>query len=90
MRQLHRQIGSLLYERTGLSKHKAAVLRRAERQEAKENIEELIRDSYLLKGAARDVVTGSEKVRTTLVAGGKMQDQLEYCNSESGAAALPN
>ncbi len=34
VRQLQRQIGSLLYERTGLSKDKAAVIRRANRQES--------------------------------------------------------
>ncbi|MBM3879993.1 MAG: DUF1016 domain-containing protein [Verrucomicrobia bacterium] len=49
VRQLQRQIGSLLYERTGLSRDKTAVLRRADRQEPKEHIEELIRDPYVLE-----------------------------------------
>ncbi len=48
-RQLQRQIGSLLYERTGLSKNKAAVVARAQRQEPKETIEDLIRDPYVLE-----------------------------------------
>jgi len=48
-RQLQRQIGSLLYERTGLSKNKAAVLKRAQRQEPQETIEDLIRDPYVLE-----------------------------------------
>jgi hypothetical protein len=34
VRQLQRQIGSLLFERTGLSKDKAGVIRRAHRQES--------------------------------------------------------
>jgi predicted nuclease of restriction endonuclease-like (RecB) superfamily len=49
VRQLQRQIGSLLYERTALSKNKAAVIRRAHRQERQETIEDLIRDPYVLE-----------------------------------------
>ena len=49
VRQLQRQIGSLLYERTGLSTNKAAVLRRAQRQEPQEAIADLIRDPYVLE-----------------------------------------
>ena len=49
VRQLQRQIGSLLYERTGLSSNKAAVLRRARRQEPKAKMEEWIRDPYVFK-----------------------------------------
>jgi predicted nuclease of restriction endonuclease-like (RecB) superfamily len=49
VRQLQRQIGSLLFERTGLSKNKAAVVARARRQEARQNIEDLIRDPYVLE-----------------------------------------
>jgi len=48
-RQLQRQIGSLLFERTGLSTNKAAVLKRARRQEARQTIEDLIRDPYVLE-----------------------------------------
>jgi predicted nuclease of restriction endonuclease-like (RecB) superfamily len=49
VRQLQRQIGSLLYERTGLSKNQAAVLRRARRQEPQQTIADLIRDPYVLE-----------------------------------------
>ena len=49
VRQLQRQIGSLLYERTGLSTNKAAVLKRARSQEPQETIEDLIRDPYILE-----------------------------------------
>ena len=48
-RQLQRQIGSLLFERTGLSKNKAAVIKRARRQEQQETIEDLIRNPYVLE-----------------------------------------
>ncbi len=48
-RQLQRQIGSLLYERTGLSSNKAAVVKRAHRQEPHQTIEDLIRDPYVLE-----------------------------------------
>ncbi|MCP5526922.1 MAG: DUF1016 family protein [Verrucomicrobiales bacterium] len=51
VRQLRRQIGSLLYERTELSKNKRAVVRRARRQERQETIEDLIRDPYVLEFA---------------------------------------
>jgi predicted nuclease of restriction endonuclease-like (RecB) superfamily len=51
VRQLQRQIGSLLYERTGLSKNKRAVVARARRQSAESpaTIENLIRDPYVLE-----------------------------------------
>ena len=51
MRQLQRQIGSLLYERTGLSKNKRAVVARARKQsaEAPATIDDLIRDPYILE-----------------------------------------
>ena len=49
VRQLQRQIGSLLYERTGLSTDKAAVIRRAHRQEPSADIADLIRDPYVLE-----------------------------------------
>ncbi len=48
-RQLQRQIGSLLFERTGLSTNKAAVLKRARSQEPQQTIEDLIRDPYVLE-----------------------------------------
>lgn len=53
VRQLQRQIGSLLYERTGLSKNKRAVVARAGKQsaEAPSTIEDLIRDPYVLEFA---------------------------------------
>ena len=49
VRQLQRQIGSLLFERTGLSKNKAAVIKRARAQEPRETIADLIRDPYVLE-----------------------------------------
>lgn len=51
VRQLQRQIGSLLYERTGLSTNKKAVIERARRQEPQETIADLIRDPYVLEFA---------------------------------------
>lgn len=53
VRQLQRQIGSLLYERTGLSKNKRAVVARARKQsaDAPATIEDLIRDPYVLEFA---------------------------------------
>jgi len=48
-RQLQRQIGSLLYERTGLSEDKAAVIRRAHKQEPLADVTDLLRDSYVLE-----------------------------------------
>ncbi len=48
-RQLQRQIGSLLFERTGLSKDKAAVVRRAHRQESSAGVADLLRDPYVLE-----------------------------------------
>ena len=49
VRQLQRQIGSLLFERTGLSKDKAAVIRRANRQESAAPVVDLLRDPYVLE-----------------------------------------
>jgi predicted nuclease of restriction endonuclease-like (RecB) superfamily len=53
VRQLQRQIGSLLYERTGLSKNKRAVVARARKQsaDAPATVEDLIRDPYVLEFA---------------------------------------
>ena len=52
-RQLQRQIGSLLYERTGLSTDKQAVIERARQQamETPADIADLIRDPYVLEFA---------------------------------------
>ena len=52
VRQLQRQIGSLLYERTGLSTNKKAVIERARKQEPHETIADLIRDPYVLEFTA--------------------------------------
>lgn len=49
VRQLRRQIESLLYERTGLSTNKKAVIERARKQEPQETIADLIRDPYILE-----------------------------------------
>lgn len=49
VRQLRRQVGTLLYERAGLSKNKAAVIQRARSQEPQETITDLIRDPYVLE-----------------------------------------
>lgn len=49
VRQLQRQIGSLLYERTGISRNKKSVVARAHRQEPRQAIEDLIRDPYVLE-----------------------------------------
>lgn len=49
VRQLQRQIGSLLFERTGLSTDKAAVLKRARTQAPQATIADLIRDPYVLE-----------------------------------------
>lgn len=50
-RQLQRQIGSLLYERTGLSTNKKAMIERARKQEPQESIAEMLRDPYILEFA---------------------------------------
>ena len=51
VRQLQRQIGSLLYERTGLSANKKAVIQRARKQAPQESIADLLRDPYVLEFA---------------------------------------
>ena len=48
-RQLQRQIGSLLYERTGLSTNKKAAIERARKQERQESIADMLRDPYILE-----------------------------------------
>jgi predicted nuclease of restriction endonuclease-like (RecB) superfamily len=49
IRQLQRQIGSLLYERTGLSTDKRAVIQRARTQEPRQSISDVLRDPYVLE-----------------------------------------
>jgi len=49
VRQLRRQIGSLLYERTGLSTDKKAVIEKARKQERQQTFTDLIRDPYVLE-----------------------------------------
>ncbi len=51
VRQLQRQIGSILYERTGLSSDKTAVIEaaRAQSSEAPQGVADLIRDPYVLE-----------------------------------------
>ena len=69
VRQLQRQIGSLLYERAGLSTNKKAVIERARRQEPTEQIADLIRDPYVLEFtglAALPEYTESELERALL------------------------
>ncbi len=49
VRQLRRQVGSLLYERTGLSTKKRALVTRAGKQAPRETIADLLRDPYVLE-----------------------------------------
>jgi predicted nuclease of restriction endonuclease-like (RecB) superfamily len=49
VRQLRRQIGSLLFERTGLSTNKKAVIQKARKQERQQDFTDLIRDPYVLE-----------------------------------------
>jgi len=49
VRQLRRQIGSLLYERTGQSTNKKAVIEKARKQERQQDFTDLIRDPYVLE-----------------------------------------
>jgi predicted nuclease of restriction endonuclease-like (RecB) superfamily len=51
IRQLQRQIGSLLYERTGLSTDKESVIGRASSQDLPPSIVTLLRDPYVLEFA---------------------------------------
>ena len=48
-RQLQRQIESLLYERTGLSKNKKTLVERARTVGVKETVDDMIRDPYVLE-----------------------------------------
>jgi predicted nuclease of restriction endonuclease-like (RecB) superfamily len=49
VRQLRRQIGSLLFERTGLSTNNKAVIEKARKQERQQDFTDLIRDPYVLE-----------------------------------------
>ena len=49
MRQLQRQVESLLFERTGLSTDKKSVIKRAHKQEPRETIADVLRDPYILE-----------------------------------------
>ena len=51
IRQLQRQIGSLLYERTGLSTDKESVIGRASSQDSPASFATLLRDPYVLEFA---------------------------------------
>ena len=51
VRQLQRQIGSLLFERTGLSTDRQAVAERARKQERQEPLADILRDPYILEFA---------------------------------------
>lgn len=48
-RQLQRQIEFLLYERTGLSTDKKAIIERARKQEPQETVADMLRDPYILE-----------------------------------------
>jgi len=49
VRQLQRQVESLLFERTGLSTDKKSVIKRAHKQEPRETIADMLRDPYILE-----------------------------------------
>lgn len=84
VRQLRRQIESLLYERTGLSTDKRAVIERARRQATEaptETIAELIRDPYVLEftGLAERPAYSEDHLETALL------DHLQRFLLELGA-----
>lgn len=68
-RQLQRQIESLLYERTGLSTDKKAVVKRARKQEPQQTIAEVLRDPYILEfaGLADRHEYSEEELETALL-----------------------
>jgi predicted nuclease of restriction endonuclease-like (RecB) superfamily len=69
IRQLQRQIGSLLYERTGLSTNKKAVIQRARKQEPQQCISDVLRDPYILEftGLAERVEYSELDLETVLL-----------------------
>ena len=84
VRQLQRQIESLLYERTGLSTDKRAVIARARRQASEapaESIADLIRDPYVLEftGLAERPAYSEDDLETALL------DHLQRFLLELGA-----
>lgn len=81
VRQLQRQIGSLLFERTGLSRDKAAVLRRAQQVERPPDIADLLRDPYVLEftGLAERAAYSENDLETALL------DHLQSFLLELGA-----
>lgn len=81
VRQLQRQIGSLLFERTGLSKDKAAVLRRARQPDRPPDIADLLRDPYVLEftGLAEKPAYSENDLETALL------DHLQSFLLELGA-----
>ena len=84
VRHLQRQIGSLLFERTGLSRDKAAILRRARAQGSPATIEDLIRDPYVLEfsGLAELPHYTESDLETALL------DHLQHFLLELGAGFL--
>lgn len=84
VRQLQRQIESLLYERTGLSTDKRAVIERARRQATEapaETVADLIRDPYVLEftGLAERPAYSEDDLETALL------DHLQRFLLELGA-----
>ncbi len=69
VRQLQRQIESLLYERTGLSGNKKAVVERARRQEPQAAITDMLRDPYVLEftGLAERSTYSENEMETALL-----------------------
>lgn len=69
VRQLQRQIESLLYERTGLSSNKKAVAERARKQEPQETVEDILRDPYILEftGLAERPEYSEDQLETALL-----------------------
>jgi predicted nuclease of restriction endonuclease-like (RecB) superfamily len=84
VRQLRRQIESLLYERTGLSANKRAVIARARRQAGEapaETFADMIRDPYILEfaGLAERPAYSESDLETALL------DHLQHFLLELGA-----
>ena len=69
VRQLQRQIESLLYERTGLSTNKKAVIERARKQEPQETVADMLRDPYILEfaGLAERPEYSEDQLETALL-----------------------
>jgi predicted nuclease of restriction endonuclease-like (RecB) superfamily len=87
VRQLQRQIGSLLYERTGLSMDKQAVVRRADTQEPSAPIAALLRDPYVLEfaGLAERPSYSEADLETALL--DHLQAFLLRCSGASAAGS---